>query len=877
MKEEKEFEELFESFVQMNSELEQRKQECGIDHSDNIPLEPYVSRGITYHVPKERKPEYKFEKVMVKNDLEKMYTEEASFSMLIQPDRYHQSTMYIQFESLRPIDTTMRYDADGIAILAYKVGNPNPMFTCWKKAEDIHNSMVIDLSQYQKNWQPGEYFLLITNCVCEEEDMRGTDVDEMHSHVRYSFWLLEDGAMLEHPVVSSFSLSSERFVEIGLKGATGRLNKYRLLMYNPTWVKMSDVDGLYAYQGILRTKLLSALCWTDGDYSLVLVHNEEPCLKCTLTWKDWKLDSYSWEKLDIDSPYYMLSKYMLENEYWKRLCRIPGTRQIRKAVVENYGCQVLNGWREAQDMSKIVRHTHLALVVPDGKYDEDLAFCCSGLLNTSTSYKDGNCERLVECKNTFDPLADMKTLLDECADSVVCLHHLSALVDNPNGKLLLRLLEEKLQAEERWGLILMGTASEIRSVMEVSAIVSRYIPMENRLEVEALSVQEQVHFLQSYLGKMDLKCTVEALRKLSGMLMEHRGQTSAWGKEELMWWWKHDIYPRFIQRILVTDEVENPRQMLFWVQEEDWFMKEAAMPKDEFAESVKELDEMVGLTTLKQNMVTLFNRSRFDQKRRDMGLPVPDKGGYHMIFTGNPGTGKTTVAKLVGRIYHSLGLLSKGGVIVTERTKLVGRYLGETERNMVAVLEQAKGNVLFIDEAYTLCDNDQRDRKDFGCRVLESLLTVLSQKNPDMIVILAGYEKEMNQMLEMNPGMKGRFPYKFCFEDYNADELFKIATMILERAEYRLTPEAESRLIDTIQETVNHKDAFFHNARWVEQYILDGVVSAMSDRLMDLPLGLESRELFQTIEVQDIEKAYRKMKPSLNVGWEQRKRIGFVA
>ena len=877
MKEEKEFEELFESFVQMNSELDKRERECGIDCSDNIPLEPYVSRGVAYNVPKARKPEYKFERVMVKNELEKMSVQEASFSMLIQSNRYHQSIMYVQFESLRLIDTKMRYEADGIVILAYKVGNPNPMFICRKKAEDISDSMVINLSQYHNKWQPGDYFLLITNTECEEEEMRGADVDEMHSHIRYSFRLLENGAMLEHPVITSFSLSSERFVEIGLEGATGSLNKYRLLMYSSTWVKLSDVDGLYAHKGILRMKLFSALYWTDGDYSLVLVHNGEPCMKCSLSWKDWKLENYSWEKLDVDSPYYMLSKYMLDNDYWERLCRIPGTSQIRKAIIENYGCQVLNDWRKVQDMNWIVRNMHLSLVVPDGKYDEELGFCCAELLNTSTSYKNGNCERLVESKNTFDPLADMRELLDECVDSVVCLHHLSALVANPNGKLLLNLLEEKLQTEERWGLILMGTASEIRSVMEVSAVVSRYIPLENRLEVESLSVQEQVHFLQLHLGKMNLKCTIEALRKLSRILMEHREQTVNWGKEDLMWWWKHDIYPRFIQRILVADEVKNPKQMLYLVQEEDWFMKEAAMPKDQFAESVQELNEMVGLASLKQNMITLFNRSRFEQKRRDMGFPVLDKGGYHMIFTGNPGTGKTTVAKLVGKIYHSLGLLSKGGVIVTERTKLVGRYLGETERNMTAVLEQAKGNVLFIDEAYTLCDNDQGDRKDFGCRVLESLLTVLSQKNPDMIVILAGYEKEMNRMLEMNPGMKGRFPYKFCFEDYNEEELFRIASKILERAEYRLTPEAESRLIETIQETVNHKDAFFHNARWVEQYILDGVVSAMSDRLMESPLNWESRELMQTIEVEDIEKAYQKMKPLPSVVLKQRKRIGFVA
>ena len=189
----------------------------------------------------------------------------------------------------------------------------------------------------------------------------------------------------------------------------------------------------------------------------------------------------------------------------------------------------------------------------------------------------------------------------------------------------------------------------------------------------------------------------------------------------------------------------------------------------------------------------------------------------------------------------------------------------------------ARGNVLFIDEAYSLCDNDKGDRRDFGCRVLESLLTVLAQKNPDMIVILAGYEKEMNQMLEMNPGMKGRFPYKFNFEDYNADELYQIAYGLLEKSEYVLTPEAELRLRETIEETLLAKDAFFHNARWVEQYIMDGVVSAMSDRLMSSSFHLQSRKLLQTVEVQDIETAYQKMKPKPVAVAAPRKRIGFVA
>ena len=138
-------------------------------------------------------------------------------------------------------------------------------------------------------------------------------------------------------------------------------------------------------------------------------------------------------------------------------------------------------------------------------------------------------------------------------------------------------------------------------------------------------------------------------------------------------------------------------------------------------------------------------KARFDAMRRKKVGEIADKGVYHMVFTGNPGTGKTTVAKMVGKVFHALGLLSKGEVLVTERSQLVGRFLGQTEENVRNVLRQAQGNVLFIDEAYTLCDTTA-DRKDFGYRVLECLLTLLSQKSPDMVVIMAGYEKEMEMM-----------------------------------------------------------------------------------------------------------------------------------
>jgi SpoVK/Ycf46/Vps4 family AAA+-type ATPase len=229
---------------------------------------------------------------------------------------------------------------------------------------------------------------------------------------------------------------------------------------------------------------------------------------------------------------------------------------------------------------------------------------------------------------------------------------------------------------------------------------------------------------------------------------------------------------------------------------------------------------------------------------------------FHSVFTGNPGTGKTTVARKLGKIYRSLGLLSKGEVIAVDRTRLVGQYLGQTEDNMKVVLEEAKGNVLFIDEAYDLSTGSD-DRKDFGYRVLESLLTVLTQPNPDMLIIFAGYEKEMNAMLNSNPGLQGRFPYHYRFDDYSADQLMEIALKLFERDEYILTDEAAAEMQDDITQVLNQKLPNFGNARWVEQFVNNGIIPAMADRIY----ASGSNDL-QHIEAADVSKAFEKFKPA---------------
>jgi SpoVK/Ycf46/Vps4 family AAA+-type ATPase len=203
----------------------------------------------------------------------------------------------------------------------------------------------------------------------------------------------------------------------------------------------------------------------------------------------------------------------------------------------------------------------------------------------------------------------------------------------------------------------------------------------------------------------------------------------------------------------------------------------------------------------------------------------------------------------------------------------VGRYIGETEENMKNLLEEARGNVLFIDEAYTLCDG-AADRKDFGARAIECLLTLLAQPDPDMVVILAGCEKEMDAMLNSNPGLAGRFPNKFRFADYNAGQLMEIAAKLLQRDDYELTPEAGRVLQATIEQTLAQRTQNFGNARWMEQYILNGIVQAMADRLAGLPDAKEQD--YRLIEAGDILQAFEKFNPK-TIELRPRRQVGFCA
>lgn len=769
----------------------------------------------------------------------------------------------------------IKYDADlqrdgNITLELYADGDNKPLCTMVKDSPYDDVLWNIDRKIFQR---PGKFHIRILHAEPKEEKIQQR-FEEWKGAYRYTFFLLEEGGRLVHPALKDVHLSSDLKLTLKWDWAQTELDRYDVSCYNCDWELMAKAERLWFCSSRFKVKLDSPLFWTDGPYFMVISHNGRPFLRVDFDWKDGSAGTFTWEVIDALSPYSILAKDLQKDTSWQKWQAVPGASGLRKALVMNSVHNTFNLMRMRYGLPECckVGH-HCALIWEDGIYDKNLLHCFSQVANPSLTFEAKDCSVLLEHRNDQISVQDVRRMVEDWNDSVLCLYHLSALMI-AGGNLLLNAIEGRLRANGECVLMLVGTDSELRQVMEASPVIGRLIQEKDVYRLQAYTLAEQVHWVERFLKNKCLTLSTEAAKKLVKGLQER----SDWERERLSEWLDKEMFPRMARRVMQSDKKEEwqVKEMLTTIEAIDIRFPQKEVLVDEFAVAMEDLNRMVGLNELKVQLAALFNRSRFESRRHSLGLPIKEKGGCHMIFTGNPGTGKTTVARMIGKVFHSLGLLSKGGVIVTERFKLVGRYLGETENNVQALLEQAKGNVLFIDEAYSLFNGSKDDHRDFGHRVIESLLTVLSQKNPDLIVILSGYEKEMMEMLETNPGMKGRFPYHFKFDDYSAEELMQIARNLLKDSDYVMTQDAEKLLEETVKEAVVHKDAYFHNARWVEQCIQEGVVSALADRVMSVFHATDSRDLYCTIEAQDIEKGFRIIKPCTGTTTEVKKRIGFI-
>ncbi|MBR3570170.1 MAG: AAA family ATPase [Oscillibacter sp.] len=214
---------------------------------------------------------------------------------------------------------------------------------------------------------------------------------------------------------------------------------------------------------------------------------------------------------------------------------------------------------------------------------------------------------------------------------------------------------------------------------------------------------------------------------------------------------------------------------------------EEVPPPESMEDLQKELDGYIGLEAVKKEVRSLIDLVKVHKMRRENDLPEPDLS-LHMVFTGNPGTGKTTIARLMSRIYRSLGILSKGQLVETDRSGLVAGYVGQTALKTSKVIEKAIGGVLFIDEAYTLSGKGESD---FGQEAIDTLLKAMEDRRDDLIVIVAGYDELMDGFIHSNPGLESRFNRYLHFDDYTNEELLDMFKMRCDKGKYTLSEEAE--------------------------------------------------------------------------------------
>jgi SpoVK/Ycf46/Vps4 family AAA+-type ATPase len=280
-------------------------------------------------------------------------------------------------------------------------------------------------------------------------------------------------------------------------------------------------------------------------------------------------------------------------------------------------------------------------------------------------------------------------------------------------------------------------------------------------------------------------------------------------------------------------------------------------PDDTFNQSFEEvmakLDNLIGLKHIKKQVLDHAKYIQFLQLRKERGFAEKDEINVHSVFIGNPGTGKTTVAKMMGLLYKKMGLLQKGHVHEVDRVDLVGEYIGQTAPKVKEAIEKARGGVLFIDEAYALARSND-DSKDFGREVIEILVKEMSNGTKDFAVIVAGYPKEMKHFLDSNPGLKSRFKLYFEFPDYLPQELSKIAGFACREKGVALTPEAKEKVDEIIVNAYRTRDRSFGNARFVYDIIEKSKIN-LGLRVMsrEEPRSLEKATLAR-VEYPDVSK-----------------------
>ena len=321
---------------------------------------------------------------------------------------------------------------------------------------------------------------------------------------------------------------------------------------------------------------------------------------------------------------------------------------------------------------------------------------------------------------------------------------------------------------------------------------------------------------------------------------------------------KSFVYPDCFGRYLrledpkLEEQLEEIKSTCTWVKEnirKKNNMTKLVVEKKESTNAIlAELDSLVGLDEVKRDVRVLASFIQVNNLRRDRGLKAPAIS-KHLVLTGNPGTGKTTVARLISRIYYSIGAIPKNKFVETSRAGLVAGYVGQTALKTQDVIEKAMGGILFIDEAYSLVSDSKND---YGSEAIDTLISAMENNRDNLVVIVAGYEEPMQQFIGSNPGLSSRFNRYLHFKDYDSEELMSIFLKLCEENEYILQEEAESAIHKFLKNVYARRCKDFGNARTVRN-IFEKIIAYQAERIISLD-SIDDDDLLE-LTLADVENA----------------------
>jgi SpoVK/Ycf46/Vps4 family AAA+-type ATPase len=394
----------------------------------------------------------------------------------------------------------------------------------------------------------------------------------------------------------------------------------------------------------------------------------------------------------------------------------------------------------------------------------------------------------------------------------------------------------------KFAVILAGYPEEMRTFLDANPGLRSRFPQSNLIHLPNYTNEELILITEKIAAENDYLLTDEAKQEMDYRIDQERVDDT-FGNARTV----RNIVLEAIFKKGSEKAGQNQHILDYTILDKEDFGVEK---KERLETPYEQLERLIGLSELKDELRTLVSFVKMQQFRRKKGLPpVPIQ--LHSVFTGNPGTGKTTVAKIYAELLKECGILKRGHLIIASRADFVAGYVGQTAGKTKKKIREALGGVLFIDEAYSLLSQTAGD---YGKEVVDTLVDEMTKHNENLVIVLAGYPNEMNQLLESNPGLRSRFKKFFLFPDYSAEELVAIIETYAEGFQYKLTDEARNFVSENIE-----KEDFKGNGRFATN-LVDEMIQAQAMRLIGEELEEELLDKALYLEVDDIKIALNKMK-----------------